>query len=90
MRFIKRRGDIPADSPSWIRPALPAHEVTVVAGPDGTAEGGSFNVKSGTSGENYRVTVDGECSCPGYFNRASCTHLRAVLDFAAKLLAEGN
>ena len=62
-------------------------------GPDGRPEHvvepnprGWFDVTSSRSGKVYRVHLDGSCECDGYRRSLRCSHVAAVLAFAAAVL----
>lgn len=76
-RYIRRLSDINPVAYADVR----SHRVEPRAA-------GYFLVTSGTSGKVYRVNTDGECECPGYRGRMRCSHLDAVLVFAADVLKQ--
>lgn len=54
----------------------PEHTITPNAG-------GWFDVLSGRSGEVHRVSTEGKCTCTGYGYYGRCSHVKAVLEYAA-------
>jgi hypothetical protein len=78
MKFITRRAD--ASPACWRAPDnRPEHSVEPNAA-------GWFDVTSARSGSIYRVSTSGECTCPGYTHLGRCSHLAAVMKFAADVL----
>jgi hypothetical protein len=83
--FPKNRASIPRDAACWVKTykpgEFPPHTVTV-------DKAGFFRVLSGRSGKHYRVSAAGECNCAGFTasTEARCSHLSAVMDFAADVL----
>lgn len=89
MKIVSRRADV-SSACYWVARAdgtrVPEHFVE----PDAR---GFFVVTSARSGERYRVSAsDGRCrresgeACPGFAGRGTCSHLAAVVRFAARVL----
>jgi len=81
-KYVTRRADV---SPTcfWVDLAdgtrVPEHRIE----PDAR---GFFVVTSARSGEVYRVTTEGVCPCRRFEMEQRCSHLDAVVAFAARVL----